>query len=102
MRMRATRRRRIILALAFAALVAVALAGAALQLIRGERPDSPAGADGDDGDVRLRRHAPNASRDALETIDLTLAGECNAPQAAASISSRAVTNCSSVSRMCEC
>jgi hypothetical protein len=32
------RRRRIILALAFAALVAVALAGAALQLIRGERP----------------------------------------------------------------
>jgi hypothetical protein len=36
--MRAMRQRRIILALAFAALVAVALAGAALQLIRGERP----------------------------------------------------------------
>jgi hypothetical protein len=32
------KRRRVILALAFAALVAVALAGAALQLIRGERP----------------------------------------------------------------
>jgi hypothetical protein len=32
------RRRKIILALALAALVAVALAGAALQLIRGERP----------------------------------------------------------------
>jgi hypothetical protein len=32
------RRRQIILALALAALVAVALAGAALQLIRGERP----------------------------------------------------------------
>jgi hypothetical protein len=31
-------RRRIILALALAALVAVALAGAALQLVRGERP----------------------------------------------------------------
>jgi hypothetical protein len=31
-------RRRIILALALAALVAVALVGAALQLVRGERP----------------------------------------------------------------
>jgi hypothetical protein len=32
------KRRRVIFALALAALVAVALAGAALQLIRGERP----------------------------------------------------------------
>jgi hypothetical protein len=32
------RRRQIILALAFAALVAVAVVGAALQLARGERP----------------------------------------------------------------
>jgi hypothetical protein len=32
------RRRRIILTLAFAALVAVAVAGAALQIARGERP----------------------------------------------------------------
>jgi hypothetical protein len=32
------KRRRVILALALAALVTVALAGAALQLIRGERP----------------------------------------------------------------
>jgi hypothetical protein len=32
------KRKRLILALAFAALVAVALTGAALQLIRGERP----------------------------------------------------------------
>lgn len=32
------RRRRIILALALVALVAVALAGATLQLLRGERP----------------------------------------------------------------
>jgi hypothetical protein len=31
-------RRRILLALVFAALVAVALVGAALQLVRGERP----------------------------------------------------------------
>jgi hypothetical protein len=31
-------RRRIVLALVFAALVAVALVGAALQLVRGERP----------------------------------------------------------------
>jgi hypothetical protein len=66
-------------------------------------PDDATGTHLDEHDLKdTPRDAANPSLGAVELLDRTPAAGLQASHAAASISSRAVSNCTSVRRICEC